>query len=150
MHLAQLNIARLIAPEGDPRVAEFFAGLDEINALADRSPGFVWRLTDGESNNAMSIRPDTADPDLIVTMSVWESREALFDYVYRSGHMEYLRRRREWFAPAGGPNAVLWWIPEGHLPSVEEGITRWHRLRENGPAPAAFTFRNTFEPQGVS
>lgn len=150
MHLAQLNVARLIAPEGDPRVADFFAALDEINGLADRSPGFVWRLTDGEANNAMSIRPDPAHADLVVTLSVWESREALFDYVYRSGHMDFLRRRREWFLPGSGPNAVLWWVPAGHIPTVEEGMERWNRLRENGPAPEAFTFRNAFEPQPVS
>ncbi|MVU77847.1 DUF3291 domain-containing protein [Nocardia sp. ET3-3] len=146
MHLAQLNIGRMVAPEGDPRVAEFFAALDEINAVADSSPGFVWRMVDGESNNATSLRHDS-DPDMLVNMSVWESREALFDYVYRSGHMDYVRRRREWFIPLREVFTVLWWLPEGELPTLDDAMRRLAHLRENGPTPYAFTFRQSFEPE---
>lgn len=147
MHLAQINIGRLVAPEGDPRVADFYAGLDEINALAEASPGFVWRLVDGDTNNATSLRPFEGDPDMLINISVWESRDALFDYVYRSAHMDFLRRRREFFLPLGEVFTALWWIPEGHTPGIEESVERLEHLREHGPTPYAFTFRNAFEPQ---
>ncbi|MCU1648717.1 MAG: hypothetical protein JWN03_8992 [Nocardia sp.] len=147
MHLAQLNTGRLVAPEGDPQVAEFYAELDRINAVADASPGFVWRLVDGESNNATSLRPYETDPDMLINISTWESREALFNYVYRSAHMEFLRRRREWFVPLRKTVTVLWWIPIGHTPTVEESMARLEHLEANGPTPHAFTFRNAFEPQ---
>ncbi|MFJ4655567.1 DUF3291 domain-containing protein [Nocardia sp. NPDC088792] len=147
MHLAQINIGRLVAPEGDPRVADFYAGLDEINALAEASPGFVWRLIDGDTNNATSLRPFEGDPDMLINISVWESRDALFDYVYRSAHMDFLRRRREFFLPMGEVFTALWWIPEGHTPGIEESIERLEHLREHGPTPYAFTFRSAFEPQ---
>ncbi|WP_405493487.1 DUF3291 domain-containing protein [Nocardia sp. NBC_00511] len=150
MHLAQLNIGRLIAAEGDPRVAEFFAHLDEINAVAEASPGFVWRMVDGETNNATALRPYHADPDMLVNMSVWTSREALFDYVYRSGHMEYLRRRREWFVPLREVFTVLWWLPEGELPTLPDAMRRLEHLRENGSTPYAFTFRQAFDPEPAS
>ncbi|MET9486333.1 DUF3291 domain-containing protein [Nocardia sp. NPDC006630] len=147
MHLAQLNIGRLVAPEGDPQVAEFYAELDRINAVAEASPGFVWRLVDGESNNATSLRPYATDPDMLINISTWESRQALFDYVYRSTHMEFLRRRREWFVPLGKTATVLWWVPIGHTPSIEESIQRLEHLEAHGPTPHAFTFRSAFEPQ---
>ncbi|MGW4119290.1 DUF3291 domain-containing protein [Nocardia sp. NPDC004711] len=147
MHLAQLNIGRMVAPEGDPRVAEFFSALDEINAVAESSPGFVWRMVDSESNNATSLRPYHGEPDMLVNMSVWESREALFDYVYRSGHMDYVRRRREWFTPLREVFTVLWWVPEGMLPTLTDAMARLDHLRENGPTPYAFTFRQAFEPE---
>ncbi|MEC3918179.1 DUF3291 domain-containing protein [Nocardia sp. CDC160] len=147
MHLAQLNIGRLVAPEGDPRVADFYAALDEINALAEASPGFVWRMVDGESNNATTLRPYETDPDMLVNMSVWESRDALFDYVYRSAHMDYVRRRREFFVPLREVFTVLWWVPEGTTPDLHDAMKRLEYLRENGPTPYAFTFRQSFEPE---
>ncbi|MGW4242676.1 DUF3291 domain-containing protein [Nocardia sp. NPDC004722] len=147
MHLAQLNIGRLVAPEGDPRVADFYAALDEINALAESSPGFVWRMVDGETNNATTLRPYDQDPDMLVNMSVWETREALFDYVYRSAHMEYVRRRREFFVPLREVFTVLWWVPEGSVPELGDAMRRLEHLRENGPTPDAFTFRQSFEPE---
>ncbi|MFD0000042.1 DUF3291 domain-containing protein [Nocardia sp. NPDC127526] len=147
MHLAELNIGRLVAPQGDPRVADFFDALDRINKLADTSPGFVWRLVDGESDNAVSLRPDGWDDDMLINLSVWESREALFDYVYRSEHLEFMRRRREWFLPLGVPPVALWWIPVGHIPTLGEAVEHLEHLREHGPTPYAFTFRNAFEPE---
>lgn len=147
MHLAQFNIGRMIAPRGDARVAEFYDHLDEINAVADNSPGFVWRMVDEESNDATSIRPYDGDPDMLVNLSVWESRETLFDYVYRSGHMDFVRRRREWFLPLGEVFTALWWIPEGTIPTLGEAMERLTHLRENGPTPYAFTFRQAFEPE---
>ncbi|GAB3671251.1 DUF3291 domain-containing protein [Actinocorallia lasiicapitis] len=145
MHLAQLNIARLAAPLDSPQLAGFVNGLEEINALADAAPGFVWRMV-GEADDATDIRP-YGDPELMVNMSVWESREALFDYVYRTVHMDYVRRRREWFQHLGEMFQVLWWVPEGELPTVAEAKERLEHLREHGPTPYAFTFRQAFEPQ---
>ena len=143
-HLAQLNIARFKLPMDDPAMAGFVEQLDPINALADTAPGFVWRLQT-EEGNATSIR--AFDDDLLlVNMSVWESAEALADFVYRSPHIEIMRRRREWATRMLEPYMVLWWIPAGELPTVEEAKGRLAQLRENGPSPQAFTFKKRFSP----
>ncbi|MEU4687930.1 DUF3291 domain-containing protein [Actinoplanes sp. NPDC023714] len=141
-HLAQINTARLRAPLEDPSMAEFVAGLHLMNALADRSPGFVWRLQ-GENGDGTIAAP--ADPMRIYTLSVWESVEHLRAYAYQSEHLDYLRRRREWFVPHGNEAAlVLWWIPAGTTPTLRQGISRLGRLAGQGPTPDAFTFRETF------
>jgi hypothetical protein len=140
-HLAQLNVARLRAPLDSPELAGFVALLGEINALAERSPGYVWRLQD-ESGDATALRP--FDPDVIVNLTVWESVDALRDYTYRSPHLEPLRRRRDWFVPFEGPHLVLWWIPAGTVPTIAEAGDRLALLSERGPAPDAFTLRNSF------
>jgi hypothetical protein len=141
-HLAQVNIGRLLAPIDDPLIADFVAQLDAVNALADASPGFVWRLKD-ESGNATAI-PAFDDPRMIINMSVWESLEALRDYAYRSDHSKVLTRRREWFEKLDRPHFALWWIPAGTLPTVEEAKRRLEILAERGPTPDAFTFRDRF------
>ncbi len=141
-HLAQLNIARALAPLDDPTLADFVAALDRINALAEASPGFVWRLQD-ESGNATEIRAFD-DPQVIVNLSVWESVEALFDYVYKSGHAGVMARRRDWFEKSGGSHVVLWWVPAGHRPGVFEARERLARLEKEGPGPEAFTFGRRF------
>jgi hypothetical protein len=141
-HLAQMNVAKLRAPEGDPRVAEFTAGVDLMNELADRSPGFVWRLKEEDVDlEALGIQP--APPEMIATMSVWESLEALRGYVYHSTHLDYLRRRREWFVP-GESAMVLWWVEAGHIPTLRDGLQRLALLGAEGPGPRAFTFRQPF------
>jgi Domain of unknown function (DUF3291) len=147
-YLAQLNIGRLRAPVGDPLVAEFIDNLDRINALADASPGFVWRLQT-EDGNATAVRPFD-DETILVNMSVWESVSALGDYVYRSGHVEFLRRKREWFERAGEAHLVLWWVPAGTVPTPAEAIARLERLRSSGPSPEAFTFARPFGPPSAS
>jgi hypothetical protein len=141
-HLAQINVGRLVAPQGDPRTADFFAALDRINALADASPGFVWRLQD-ESGNATGIRT-TPDPLFAVNMSVWENADALFTFVYRSAHTPVMARRREFFQPFEGLYQALWWIPAGHHPTVDEGLARLWRLEHYGPTSDAFTFKSRF------
>lgn len=140
-HLAQINVARLIAPLDDPRIADFVANLERINALAESSPGFVWRLT-GEGDNATDLAPFD-DPMIIPNMSVWQSPETLGAFVYRSAHVEIMRRRREWFAPMDVFMA-LWWVPVGRLPTVEEAVLRLETLRRLGPTQDAFTFRDIF------
>ena len=120
------------------------AQLDPINALADDTPGFVWRLQD-DTGNATGILT-TPDPMFIINLSVWKSLEALSDFVYRSVHKDVLRRRREWFEKPVEPIVALWWVPEGHIPSTDEALERLDRLRAHGPTAAAFTFRETFPP----
>jgi hypothetical protein len=144
MHLAQLNVGRLRAPMDDPMIDDFRENLDPINALAEASPGFVWRLQD-EAGNATGIKPYGDDLE-IVNLSVWESVDALADFTYRTGHTAFLRRRREFFEAPAQPILCLWWIPEGTTPTVEDAIARLDHLREHGPTPTAFTFRHRFEP----
>lgn len=143
-HLAELNIGRTVAPIDHPMMAEFVDNLERINALGDGSPGFVWRLSD-ETGSATSIRA-FEDPRMILNMTVWESIEALREYIYRSDHVEYLRRRREWFEPLDGPSLVLWWVPAGHIPTVDEALGRLERLAADGPTPQAFTLKTPFPP----
>jgi hypothetical protein len=141
-HLAQVNVARLRAPIDSPELADFVALLDTINALGDASPGFVWRLqTDDGDATAVPVFDDDA---LIVNLTVWESIEALADFAYRSGHKDVMRRRREWFVPMKEAYLALWWVPAGHRPSVREAEARLTHLREHGPTPVAFTFRDRF------
>jgi Domain of unknown function (DUF3291) len=148
-HLAQLNVGRLRAPIDDPIIAEFKGALDAINALADRSPGFVWRLQTAEGN-ATALHPIDDDELIAINMSVWESIEALGDYVYRSDHTAFLRRRREWFERYGTAYLVLWWVPAGHIPSIDEALDRLDELERNGPTEKAFTFARRFAPPGVA
>lgn len=143
-HLAQFNLGRQLAPLEAPEMAEFRSLFEPINALADNTPGFVWRLTDGEGDDATGIRP--YGDDVIINFSVWESREALWNFVYKSRHLEVLRRRTEWFRRMLESRLVLWWIPAGHIPTVEEAVDRLATLRSEGAGPAAFTFREPFEP----
>jgi hypothetical protein len=146
-HLAQANVARMRAPLEEPPMEGFRSQLERINALADASPGFVWRLQSDEGD-ATAIRAYD-DPMVLFNMSVWESLESLHAYVYRSEHVGPLRARRAWFQPAAGPSLVLWWVPAGHLPSVEEARAKLELLREHGPTPAAFTFRQPFPAPGA-
>ncbi|AOE84859.1 DUF3291 domain-containing protein [Pseudomonas sp. TCU-HL1] len=139
--LAQLNIASMQAPLDSPVMADFVANLAPINALADRAPGFVWRLQD-EEGDATAIRP--FGPDVLVNLSVWRDVASLNEFVYRSAHVEMLRRRKEWFERMSGVHQVLWWVPRGHRPDVLEAAERLARLRNGGPTPEAFTFRQTF------
>ena len=147
-NLAQLNIGRLLAPIDAPEIAEFKGALDTINALAEASFGFVWRLKDDETNNATGLAW-TADPLLIPNLSVWTSIPSLFEFVYRSAHQPFLRRRREWFEKADIV-VVLWWIPDSHRPTVAEALERLEHLRLHGPTAYGFTFRHAFDHDGAA
>ena len=140
--LAQINIGRLIAPIDDPKIAEFVAQLEPVNALADRAPGFVWRLK-SESGNATDIAYND-DPFVIVNMSVWESPEALQDFAYRSDHIKVSRDRAKWFEKMDKPNYCLWWVPAGHVPSVAEGRERLEHYQTHGATPYSFWFSQGF------
>jgi len=145
-HLAQYNLARLLAPLDHPQVADFVANLHRINELGDRTPGFVWRLqTDDGTSTSVRVRGDEL---VIVNFTLWESAEALFEFTYRSEHAEMYRRRRDWFEAPTEAYLVLWWVPVGHIPAVEEADERLDYLRAHGPTPYAFTFKQRYPPPG--
>jgi len=142
-HLAQLNVGLVRAPADSPELTDFMAGIGPVNALADAEPGFVWRLQDGDGPGATALRP--RGPDLMVNMSVWETLETLRDFVYRNGpHLDFMRRRREWFHRMAEEHLVLWWVPAGHIPDLDEGLSRLDLLHASGPSPLAFTFRDPY------
>lgn len=143
-HLAQINIARMQAPLEHPSMHAFVAQLESINRLADESPGFVWRLQT-EEGDATALRVFD-DPMLLVNMSVWESFEALKEYVYRSAHRGPLRDRQRWFGRLPGAHLALWWIPAGSEPSLDDAKRRLRLLDANGPGPEAFTFSKAYPP----
>lgn len=145
MQLAELNIALLRAPIDDPMIAEFANALDEINALAEASPGFVWRLT-GEGNDATSFRP-FPDPEMIVNLSVWIDRPSLHEYVYKTAHTPYLRKRAEWFHRIEVPSVVLWWIDDGAEPTIEKAKERHEYFHAHGSTAYAFGWRDECKPE---
>jgi heme-degrading monooxygenase HmoA len=146
-HLAEINTGRLKAPLDHPSLAPFIDALEGVNALADASPGFVWRLT-GEGDDATDLRA-FEDPDMLLNMSVWESLEALAAFVYRTPDHRAIMRRRDEFFTRPEIYMALWWVPTGHRPSVREGVERLERLRRLGPGPEAFTFREPFPAPGA-
>ena len=140
--LAQVNIARMLAPIDSPLMSDFVANLDRINELAETSEGFVWRLKD-DSNNATSMR--IYDDDfMIINMSVWRSIDDLAAYAYRSAHAEVFKRRSEWFEKMSEPHMALWYVVAGNRPTVSEAIERLAHIRAHGETPFAFTFRKKF------
>jgi hypothetical protein len=146
-HLAQVNVARPSGPMDAPAMADFAALLDPVNALAEASPGFVWRLQD-ESGNATAIRPFD-DERIMINMSVWTSIDLLWNFVYETVHLEVLRRRREWFEHFGETYQALWWIEAGTLPSFGDARERLDHLEGKGPTPFAFNFKERFLPGGA-
>lgn len=143
-HLAQVNIGRIKAPTDSPVLHGFMSRLDEINALADGSPGFVWRLQTDEGN-ATYFRPYEHDDRILLNMSVWESVEALRNFVFRTVHVELLRQRHNWFEAFAGTYTALWWVPAGHTPGIDEAKKRLAHLDQYGPSGFAFTFQKIFQ-----
>ena len=142
-HIAQINVASFRVPRGSPVNAEFEAALDEVNALAEASPGFVWRMT-GEGENADGSLFD--DPGITINMTVWETVEDLAAFAYRNTtHRAVMRRRKEWFVELPAYLA-LWWVPAGSLPTLAEGKARLDRIAQAGPTAEAFDFRTPFPP----
>lgn len=149
MHLAQMNVARMLAPIASPRLADFVAGLEPVNELADAAPGFVWRMKASEEDPRATIRNDHDDL-LLTNFSVWQSRETLWEFTYKTVHLAYLRRRREWFEHLGKPYTVMWWIERGVIPTLEDGFARLDRLRAEGPGPEAFTFKDFYPAEATA
>ncbi len=141
-HLAQINVGRFHFPADDARNADFMNNLDNINALAESSPGFIWRLKD-DTGNATSIRAFD-DPNILVNMSVWDAIETLQLFAYRSEHVKFVRRRAEWFTDFGAPMMALWWVNVGHQPPPSEGREMLEHITRHGSTPTAFTFREKF------
>jgi len=149
MQLAQLNIAESLHPMEDPRMSGFVDRIDQINALADRSDGFVWRLVDDNDalDGALELRLPGSEYTL-VNMSVWRDVESLFHFVYKTAHAKLISGREDWFTTLTSNHIVLWWVPDGHIPSLEEAKARLDRLNAKGSAPEAFTFALPFDAQG--
>jgi hypothetical protein len=145
-HIAQMNVGTVRYPLDDPRIAEFIARLDEVNALADASSGFVWRLQSA-SGNAIDVKTSD-DPNFIINMSVWASAETLLDFVYKSSHRLIMAKRREWFRRPSNAYMVLWWVAAGTIPTVSEGLARLAHLDAHGASPYAFTFKEKFPAPG--
>jgi hypothetical protein len=142
--IAQLNIGIIRGPMDSPIMAEFVANLGRINAMADTSPGFVWRLQT-EAGDATAIRP-FENENMAINMSVWRDIESLLQFVYHSSHTEIMRRRREWFERMSEAYLVLWWVPGGQRPTLEQAIARLEALRQHGPHAQAFNFSKVFPP----
>ena len=140
-HLAQLNIGRFRYETDDPRMADFMNNLARINALAERSPGFVWRYTDA-TGNATDTRPYDSDPRMAINLSVWESVEALEKFVWQTVHTRFYARKHEWFEKLDGAYFVLWHVPAGHRPGVQEAIERLEHLKAHGPSERAFGWQD--------
>ena len=141
-HLAQANIGEMLGPLDDPIMAGFVNNLERINAVADAAPGFVWRLqTEDGDATALKVFDNNM---LIINMSVWESVEALHQYTYHSDHAELLRQRRDWFTKMASMHMVMWWLPAGELPTIDDMKAKLDHINTHGPTPAAFTFKQRF------
>ena len=148
MHLAQLNVGVLRHPKGAPEAAEFFDNLERVNGLAERMPGFVWRLRD-EGGDATNFRLP-GDGDIAVNLSVWESAEALQRFVFQTVHAGFYRKRAEWFEKMATPHFAMWWIEAGHVPTLEEAAERLDRLSCEGPGPEAFGWEDLPDAQALA
>jgi Domain of unknown function (DUF3291) len=145
-HLAQVNVARLLAPLDDMRMREFVAAVEPVERLAAASPGFVWRLTD-EGGHGVCVQPDEGGP-VFVNVTLWRDYDSLHVFTYRSPHADYLKRRSRWFAATPQPSTALWWVPAGSCPTLDDALLRLQCLRRYGPTPRAFSPRRRFDPDG--
>ncbi|MFI1773622.1 DUF3291 domain-containing protein [Thalassobellus citreus] len=140
-HLAQVNIAKILAPMDDPIMQDFVNNVDKMNAIADDADGFVWRLKDEDKEEAIRVFQDDS---IIINMSVWENLESLFNYTYNSGHIEVFKRKKEWFSKMKMMHMAFWYIPEGYEPTFEDANTRLDYINTHGDTPFAFSFKSKF------
>jgi hypothetical protein len=138
MHLVQLNVGRLVAETDDPRVAEFMAALDRVNGLGKRMPGFVWMMEGSELGVGNTETKLDGDPRYLANLTVWESVEQLAHFVWNTVHRQFYERRREWFEALGERHLVMWWLPEGHRPTLDDALERLAHLRAHGDSGHAF------------
>jgi len=149
VQLAQLNIAEAFYGTDDPHMDGFTGRIDAINALADRAPGFIWRLVDDdETDGALSLRMEGEGDYTLVNMSVWANIESLFRFIYKTAHAKIMQNKAAWFKPMSKSHMVLWWIKDGHIPSLDEAKTKLDSLRTHGPSFEAFDFQMPFSEQG--
>jgi len=148
MYLAQLNVAQAKAPLDHTSMQEFSDNLEPINQLAESSDGFIWRLTD-DSESAAHVEA-FSDPKLLVNMSVWSSVDALKQFMFKTHHLGFMQRKQLWFDKLPQANHVLWWVPEGHRPDLNEGWRRLKHLRDEGETAFAFTFRSKFTEADIN
>jgi hypothetical protein len=140
LNLAQLNLAKMTMPVDHPDMSDFVNNLDQINALADQSTGFVWRYDEEDPTASIEI----FGANMLVNMSVWERMEDLTSFTYKSPHLAIYKRKKEWFAKMDGPHMVCWYVDEGHIPTLEEAKERIKHLEIQGETPYAFSFRKPF------
>jgi hypothetical protein len=144
--LAEINIARMKGVDiNDPIMTEFVDNLVLVNTLAETSEGFIWRLKDDESSNSTAFNPYN-DEQVIINISVWESIETLENYVFKTFHTDFLKRRKEWFQTYGKASTAMWWIPEGQFPTIEEAVEKLDTLQKNGASEQVFNFRKKYLP----
>ncbi|WP_427450341.1 DUF3291 domain-containing protein [Litorimonas sp. WD9-15] len=149
MQLAQLNIADARHPTEAPEMVGFTGRIDAINALADRAPGFIWRMVDdGPEDGALTLRMEGQGPMTLVNMSVWADIESLFHFVYKTAHTKVMQGKRDWFTPIPREHMVLWWVEDGHIPDLDEAKAKLDLIREMGPTPDAFSFAIPFDVDG--
>jgi len=139
-HLAEINVGRTRGTADSPVMADFMRQTDAINALAERSPGFVWRLT-GEGNHAMDVRVSD-DPLEAINLSVWTTPADLAQFVWKTAHQKVYNRKDEWFEAPALPHFAMWWVPEGHVPSVQEALERLEHYQKHGSSNHAFGWRD--------
>ena len=144
MHLAELNIGRLVAPTDDPRVAEFMENLDRINGLGKRMPGFIW-IMEGAPGMGNTETSTDGDPQNVANLTVWEDVASLEKFVWGTVHRQFYERRQEWFEVLGDMHFVMWWVPEGHRPTLEEALARLEHLRQHGDSDHAFGWEHLRE-----
>ena len=141
-HLAELNIGRLLAPTDDPRVAEFMGALDRINGLGKRMPGFIWMSEGsgepGTGNTAVKLE---GDAQFVSNLSVWESVETLEAFVWNTVHRAFYERRAEWFEVLGRMHFVMWWVPAGHRPTIDEAMARLAYCQAHGDSDQGFGWK---------
>ena len=141
LHLAQVNIAKRLALLDDPIMQDFINNLDKINAIADSSDGFIWRLKDEDKDEAVNVFHDDS---LVINMSVWEDLDSLFNYTYNSGHIEVFKRKKEWFSKMKMMHMAFWYVPEGYKPTFQDAKNRLNYLNAFGETPYAFSFKSKF------
>ena len=143
-NLAQVNIAKRLAPMDDPIMQDFVNNVEKINAIADVSDGFIWRMQDEDKDLGVAVFKDDS---ILINISVWKDLESLFNYTYNSGHIEVFKRKKEWFSKIKMMHMAFWYVPEGYEPTFQDAKNRLDYLNNHGDTPYAFSFKSKFSSQ---